>query len=62
VIERELGEKLPKSLTLEVIEESENKVYILLPSISETENLSDAELSKLAAGRGIVTSGRISEL
>jgi hypothetical protein len=50
VIERELGEKLPESVSWEVIEQTENRRYILLPVISEVKDLSDKELSKLAAG------------
>jgi hypothetical protein len=52
VMERELGEKLPESVSWEVIEETENKRCILLPVIAEVKDLSDQELIKFAAGVG----------
>jgi hypothetical protein len=50
VIERELGEKLPETITWEIMEENKNKRYIVLPDFTETKDLSDAELKNIAAG------------
>jgi hypothetical protein len=47
VMERELGTKLPLSVSWEVLEQTENKRYILLPVISEVKDLSDLELAKI---------------
>ncbi|MCG6136866.1 MAG: NHLP leader peptide family RiPP precursor [Nostoc sp. LLA-1] len=55
VYARELGEELPKYLEIQVMEETENKVYLVLPinpeaTIANEEELSEEDLETVAGG------------
>jgi len=51
-LERALGTTLPEDLEVVLLQETENKVYIVLPTQipSETSELTDAELEEVAGG------------
>ena len=52
-IEKELGIKLPESMSLHVLEETDNTFYLTLPPTSENtgdDELTENELSHVAAG------------
>ena len=54
VYAKESGEKLPKDLEIQVLQETANKVYLVLPTspaIAE-EELSEEALEAVAGGRG----------
>jgi phosphopentomutase len=50
-VEQELGQKLPETAQIRVVQESDDVAYIILPATaSETEQLSETELEAVAAG------------
>jgi hypothetical protein len=49
-IERELGQKLPESTNIKVLEETGNTIYFVLPSKPSVEELSDEQLESVAGG------------
>lgn len=51
VIEQELGIHLGKNVNVQILEESENKRYLILPAHSE--EMSAEELEMIAAGESI---------
>lgn len=53
-LQKQLGlTPLPEGLEVEVLEESANKVYIVLPhSVSEGDELADEDLEQVAGGKG----------
>ncbi len=52
VIEKELNVKFPDNYRLEVLEETPEMGYFVLPSISNVQKCSDEELNKIVAGSG----------
>jgi hypothetical protein len=48
VYARESGEELPKDIEIEVVQETANKVYLVLPTNPVTANTSEGELSEEA--------------
>lgn len=48
VYARESGEELPKDIEIEVLQETANKVYLILPTNPVTANTSEGELSEEA--------------
>jgi len=56
-IRREFGVEFPGELDVQVVEESWTRVWIVLPAPpprEDGEELSDAELGKVAGGKGII--------
>lgn len=55
VYARESGQELPKDIEIEVIQETANKVYLVLPNIPDStgseEELSEEALETVAGGR-----------
>ena len=51
-VERALGTKLPEDMEVVVLEDADDKMFIVLPMALpfETGDLSDAELEKIAGG------------
>ena len=50
-VEQEIGQKLPETSQIRVVQESDDVAYIILPAVaSETEQLSETELEAVAAG------------
>jgi Nitrile hydratase, alpha chain len=57
-IEQELGDQLPESIEVRVMEESADTIYLVLPSASrvgQVEELSDQELEDVSGGKSAVT-------
>ena len=59
VIAREIGQELPQSVEIEVLEPTSKKLYLVLPLKVEseeipTEELSDKELESVAGGLAII--------
>ncbi|HEX5848686.1 MAG TPA: NHLP leader peptide family RiPP precursor [Rubrobacter sp.] len=53
IIERELGTRLPEGVRVEAVEETQDTIYLVLPSASppgEGAELSDRELEAVAGG------------
>lgn len=50
VLEREFKTQLPGNFEIQVLEETENKKYLVLPSMKE--EISEAELQNIAGGTG----------
>lgn len=50
-IEQELGRKLPADLEVQVLEETEDSIYLVLPPARAIGELSDAELDAVAGGK-----------
>ena len=54
-LEQELGERLPEGLDVRVVQESQQSIYLVLPSASRVGgggSLSDRELDAVAGGFG----------
>ncbi|MBD2449031.1 NHLP leader peptide family natural product precursor [Nostoc sp. FACHB-152] len=50
-VELELGQKLPQTAQIRVVQESDDVAYIILPAMAaESEQLSETELEAVAAG------------
>ena len=49
-IEQELGEQLPADLKVQVLEETQETVYLVLPPTRVSGELSDKELDSVAGG------------
>lgn len=52
-IEKEIGQELPESTDIRVLEETGNTVYLVLPQKPSLEELSEEELEAVAGGWGI---------
>lgn len=50
-VEQELGRKLPAGLKVQVLEETEDTIYLVLPPRRMTGELSDKELDAVAGGK-----------
>ncbi|MBD2299664.1 NHLP leader peptide family natural product precursor [Nostoc sp. FACHB-87] len=53
VVEKELGTNLPSGVTIEVVQQSSNQLYLLLPPEID-ENISDEELEAVTGGGGYI--------
>ena len=52
VIEKQLNNELPSSLSVKVVQEDANTIYIVLPhAVAEGAELSDADLETVAGGK-----------
>ena len=49
-IEKELGEMLPEGFSINVVQESPNTAYIVLPYMPSTEGLTEEQLQSIAGG------------
>lgn len=49
-IEKELGAILPEGLSVNVVQETHNTAYIVLPYIPSTESLTEEQLESVAGG------------
>lgn len=55
VFARELGQELPENLTIRVLEETGNTIYLVLPTSPQvSEELSDEALEAVAGGWALV--------
>ena len=55
VIQRQFGLEVPASVSVKVLQETADTVYVVLPhSVSEGDELSDADLEAVAGGHSIV--------
>ncbi len=53
-IEKDLGQKLPETFQLRVVQETENMAYIVLPvTIPANQELADEQLEAVAGGKGL---------
>ena len=53
MVEQETGMKLPKGISIHVLEEKQDEVFLVLPAVHTTETgeeLTEAELSNVAGG------------
>jgi hypothetical protein len=50
-IEQELGERLPADLKVQVLEETQDTVYLVLPPSRAAGELSDKDLDSVAGGK-----------
>ncbi len=50
VLERELGQKMPESTDIQVLEETGNAFYIVLPQKPSVDELSEEQLEAVAGG------------
>ena len=54
LMEKQLGISIPKDVTVKVLEESPDTYYVVLPRmVREGGELSDADLEKVAGGKGV---------
>jgi hypothetical protein len=52
LLERQIGQKLPEGMTVEVVQETANKVFIRLPHVvQEGDELKDEDLEQVAGGK-----------
>ena len=52
MVERQIGQQLPESITVQVVQEAANKILIKLPHVvSEGDELADEELEQVAGGK-----------
>jgi hypothetical protein len=58
-IERELGEALPEGLSINVVQESPNTAYIVLPYMPLIEGISEEQLESIAGGRRFLTNTQL---
>ncbi len=54
LIEKELNIKLPENYRLEVLEETPEKGYLVIPSFEMVQDLSEEELKAMSGGTGIL--------
>ena len=58
VLSQELGGTIPDNIEVEVLEETDSKVYLVLPPVVVDEELSEEQLETVAGGGcWIITSG-----
>ena len=50
VLSQELGQQIPDDISIEVLEETENKIYLVLPPAVVDEELSEKQLEAVAGG------------
>ena len=50
VLAQELGGEIPEGVEIEVLEETDSKLYLVLPPLMLEEELSDEELEAVAGG------------
>jgi hypothetical protein len=52
MVERQIGQQLPESIIVQVVQEAANKILIKLPHVvSEGDELADEELEQVAGGK-----------
>jgi hypothetical protein len=54
-IEEELGEPLPEGFSVNVVEETPNTAYIVLPYAASTEEMTEEQLESVAGGRRLAS-------
>lgn len=54
VLAKQMNTELPSDLTVKVVEETANTIYVIAPYVppSEGDELSDADLEKVSGGKG----------
>ncbi len=57
VLSKEFGIELPDSLSIEVVEENEGKLYIVIPAKPKEDQLTDEQLKAVAGGGKMTASG-----
>jgi hypothetical protein len=57
ILSQELGKQLPDDITVEVVEETNKKIYLVIPSEVVSEELSEEQLEAVAGGNWIVVGG-----
>jgi hypothetical protein len=55
---QELGQEIPDDISVEVLEETEKKIYLVIPPAVVSEELSEEQLEAVAGGCWIVVSGK----
>lgn len=57
VLSQELDQQIPDNITIEVLEETDQKIYLVLPPAPVEEELSEKQLEAVAGGNWVVVCG-----
>ena len=56
VLSQELGQQIPNDITVEVLEETDKKIYLVIPPTVVDEELSEKQLEAVAGGCWVLVS------